>query len=223
MVNRILSEREIVKRQFLFLDHNFHKSKKINYTLGYKENNNVIGYSSPRVNFKSYIEVFTDMVNTGKFYLSFIDGSVVNMEYLFKDDEIYKHTLSFYPSYYNELGCSGSETLERYGVEEENDLKDLKVLLSNYIRVDFDEIGYEEHFHSLVHMHASIFKDSIRLPVESYILPLEFVCFVLKYIYKEKDEYLEQWYSELKSYKNSFSPRTLLTESELKRFRLHLR
>lgn len=223
MVSRNLSERDIVKQQFLYFGNNYYKCPKINRISGYKAEHNIIGFSSPRINFQSYREVYADMVENDKYYLIFIDGSILNMEYLFEGDIICKHTLSFYPSCNNELGSSGTEDLERYGIEDDIGIEKLQVLLSNYIRVDFDEVGREEYFHSLVHMHASVFKQSVRLPVESYILPLEFICFVLKYIYRENGQYLDEWYAKLQSDYNLFNPRNLLTESELKRFRLHFR
>ncbi len=223
MVNRKLSELEIVRKQFLFFENNYYKCAKINCVSGYREKHNIIGFSSPRINFKSYREVYTDMVENNKYYLIFIDGSILNMEYLFDGNIICKHTLSFYPSCNNELGSSGSEALEQYGIEDENEIEDLQILLSNYIRVDFDEVGRKEYFHSLVHMHTSVFKQSVRFPVESYILPLEFICFVLKYIYRENGQYLDDWYVKLQSDYNLFDTRKLLTENELKRFRLHFR
>lgn len=50
--------------------------------------------------------------------------------------------------------------------------------------MDFDEVGYKEYIHSLIHAHFGAEKNNeLRIPVEHVVLPYEFLFFVLKYIW----------------------------------------
>lgn len=126
-----------------------------------------LGTKTIKINANKYREVFDKMIEENIYTILLHDFSIINLYYEFDEKGILLHqSLSYIPYY-------------------ENDFFDTK-----YMRVDFEMEGRREFVHSLIHLHYSIYKNDIRLPVEKPIMPNQFVFFVLKYYYHINDKFL---------------------------------
>ena len=180
------TERYLVREQFMNLYLVQQVIGSINIVNNnYHERELSIGTKSEKITPERYITSFKQMEIEQTYTLTLIDDSMICLYYEFNDNEqIIKHELSFLPSYRIEDGSG----------EYYDDVSPFELFkrIRNYVRVDFDEVGYKEYIHSLIHAHFGAEKNNeIRVPVEHVVLPYEFLFFVLKYIYGVDDDELK--------------------------------
>ena len=121
------------------------------------------------------------------------------------------HILSYLPSFRNDSE-NGKEYTDENNEEEINFIQ-LHRRISNFVRVDFEEVGRKEYYHSLIHMHIGTERNALRIPIEHFVMPFEFLFFVLKYVYHLPDE-------ELTGIECEISRNSMLTEKEKKKLKL---
>lgn len=201
------TQKDIVRQQFLQLNNLQRKIKQINLVNEFHEKKYEIGDKSERIRLSSYAETFDDMIYNNKYTILLNDDSMIIMQYQFDESEkIIGHSLSFLPNFRRDLfdNCN-----------QEDEIKESQLFsrIGNYIRIDFDKQGQKEYYHSLIHMHVGTAKDNLRIPVEHFVLPFEFLFFVLKYIYRLPDE-------ELIDLDCCMQRENILTEHERKKVRM---
>ncbi len=202
------TERFLVRKQFndLFLIQQIIGLINI-VNNNYHEKELSIGTKSEKVTPERYVESFNRMEKEQTYTLTLIDDSMLCFYYEFNEKgQIVKHELSFLPSYRIEDGSG-----EYY---DEVPPFELFKKIRNYVRVDFDEVGYKEYIHSRIHAHFGTEKSNeIRIPVEHVVLPYEFLFFVLKYIYRIDD-------NELSSLQCDHRRESKLTNNERSKLKL---
>ena len=203
------TDRDIVSQQFLTFRILENEIDIINIANKYNCKMNEIGDTTDHVKESTYKAVFNDAISNDKYTILLMDDSIIAMNYVFNNDgSLKEQTLSYLPNYRNNI----DDREERY--QDANiDEKIFYEKISNYIRVDYTELGREECIHTLVHMHVGVFKGGIRFPLQHFLYPYEFLFFIFKYLYHKTDE-------ELKSIECDFMKESKLTELEMKRLRL---
>lgn len=170
--------------------------------------NRTIGVQSEKVRFKSYIESINSIIENNEYAIEFIDGAMVNFWYEFdKNGNCIMHSISYIP-YYKDVT---DEEIEDANI----DVCDFCERVSQYIRIDFEEQGRSDYFHSLIHLHMGPGRDSLRIPIDSVIYPDDFMFFVLNYIYREG---IEARYFEKRD--DSEMVRSFLSDAEKDRPRM---
>lgn len=201
------TQKDVVREQFLRLSSLQRRIKEINVVNEFHERRYEIGEESQRIRLNSYAEIFDHMIYNNEYTILLNDDSMIIMQYQFDESEkIIGHSLSFLPNFRRNL-------FDDCDQEEEIKESQLFSRLGNYIRIDFDEQGQEEYYHSLIHMHIGTAKDNLRIPVEHFVLPFEFLFFVLKYIYRLPDE-------ELTDLECSVQRENILTKQEMRKVRM---
>lgn len=199
-----LTEKEIVRAQFLNLHSLQSTIQKLNHINVYREKGSTIGDKSDKIRFHSYAETFDKMMYDSRYTILLDDDSMVFMFYEFDEQEnIIGHVLSYLPNfrdveeYYEGFWEeSDTESIEEVNlryivtVDEKKYLIRLHDKLSNFVRVDYEVDGNAEYYHSLIHMHVGTERNAIRIPVEHCVMPYEFLYFVLKYVYRLDDDEL---------------------------------
>lgn len=201
-------ERELVREQFInlyFIQQNIGTISVINGN--FHERERAIGIKSEKITPERYVESFNKMESEETYTLTLIDDSLICLYYEFDETGVItKHELSFLPSY----------KVEDESDEYNDDVSPFELFkrIRNYVRVDFDDVGYKEYTHSLIHAHFGCGKgNSIRIPVEHVVLPYEFLFFVLKYIYRIDDD-------ELLTLQFTYGRGSKLTDNEKDKLRL---
>ena len=208
-VDKILSEKEIVREQFWALPVLQQKIHIINDVNDYHETKNIIGNKADKIRFHSYMEAFDKMMYNCQYTILLEDDSMVFLFYEFNDNNnVTSHILSYLPSFRNDSE-NGKEYTDENNEEEINFIQ-LHRRISNFVRVDFEEVGRKEYYHSLIHMHIGTERNALRIPIEHFVMPFEFLFFVLKYVYHLPDE-------ELTGIECEISRNSMLTEKEKKK------
>lgn len=203
---------EIVEQQFLKIPILENRINNINTVSKYRKVENEIGNLADRVRYHTYMEVFNKMYRNEAYTISLVDGSMINMYYVFDGSKnMKKHTLSFMPNYRVDL--LDKQEQEEQELDANVSHEQLSLRLNNYIRIDFDEVGREDYYHSLVHLHIGISDQAIRIPMQYYMFPNDFLFFIFKYIYRHDDNTLKSLVPESKM-------RCILKENERKRLKL---
>lgn len=201
------TQKEIVREQFLQLNNLQRIIKEINVVNDFHERRFEIGEQSQRIRINSYAETFDSIMYNNEYTILLNDDSMIIMQYRFDESQkIIGHTLSFLPNFRRNLF---DEDVQSEEIKESQ----LFLRLGNYIRIDYDEQGQEEYYHSLIHMHIGTAKDTLRIPVEHFVLPFEFLFFVLKYVYRLPDE-------QLMGLECSMERESVLTKREMKKVRM---
>lgn len=201
------TQKEIVREQFLQLNNLQRKIKEINMVNDFHERMYEIGEESQRIRINSYAETFDDIMYNNEYTILLNDDSMIIMLYHFDESQkITGHSLSFLPNFRRNLFDEDDQN-------EEIKESQLFLRLGNYIRIDYDEQGQEEYYHSLIHMHIGTAKDTLRIPIEHFVLPFEFLFFVLKYVYRLPDE-------QLVGLECSVQRENILTKREMKKVRI---
>lgn len=220
------SGKELVRKQFLHLIVLQQKINILNHVNAYHEEKNIIGSKVAKIRFHSYMEVFDEMMYESRYTVLLEDDSMIFLFYEFDDnDKIVGHVLTYLPNFrgkreptiYDLDDEDKTEDKNNFGGEddelEEIDYIQLHKRISNFVRVDFEELGRKEFYHSLIHMHIGTEREALRIPIEHCVLPFEFLFFILKYIYQLPDE-------ELKSLECEMSRESMLTEKETEKLKL---
>lgn len=201
------TQKDIVREQFLQLNDLQRKIKEINVVNDFHEKRYEIGEESQRIRINSYAETFDDIMYNNEYTILLNDDSMIIMQYNFDESQkIIGHSLSFLPNFRRNLFDEDDQS-------EEIKESQLFLRLGNYIRIDYDEQGQKEYYHSLIHMHIGTAKDALRIPVEHFVLPFEFLFFVLKYVYRLSD-------GQLVDLECSVQRESILTEREMKKVRM---
>lgn len=189
-----MSDFEVIEAQFIRLQCIYREFIKINVFNDYIKTQNSIGICSEKIRYSNYIDIYNKMNDENTYCIQMIDGSLICMYYKFDSEKnLIYHNLSFIPNYLADICLDEDDVLgEEFEYSENIEIKvaDLNRRINNYIRIDFDDEGREEYYHALVHVHVGVFKDSIRLPINHFVTPFEFLHFILKYIYREPDTLL---------------------------------
>ncbi|HFI0084504.1 TPA: DUF2290 domain-containing protein [Streptococcus suis] len=148
-----------------------------------------IGKVTGKFNRRNYAERYKEVLDDKNYQISFQDESVVSMFYKFSESgEVIGYNLSFIPSV----------DIEVIDLTEESDFFDVGMV--DYIRLDFDEQGYEEIIHEIQHVHFGVSFDYLgykeeqsrkekRLPVSEIIYPWDFIYLILKFVYHMDKSY----------------------------------
>ena len=149
----------------------------------------------------NYTDSIDAISESGDYFISLFDGSLINVFYSFdSEDQLLAFSLSFLPNVVSEALF-------------ENDYSILQNYSGNYyLRIDYDPNSYRENIHTKIHMHTSLNKKDLRIPVNKIILPSEFLYFVLKNIYGKSDisTFKEKMIENIGTYERE----TLLSQDE---------
>jgi len=131
-----------------------------------------------------YIEIYKELNNKRSFNMKLIDGSLLQMMYLFKKDILLQHRLAFYPS--PELPSFQDEADSYMQDELFIDIIHRKIIPFP-LRFDFDvrKDIYVEVTHPKSHLTLGDVKDC-RIPVSAPLTPYWFVDFILRNFYQTK-------------------------------------
>ena len=217
--SNIMSDKSIVQNQFMKISGLQRKIQIINDVNDYHENQKSIGDKSEKIRFKTYMEVFDQMMYDARYTVLLEDDSMIFLYYEFDENgKIVEHVLSYLPNFRNEE--VSKENREIQDKDDRNGDADAEISsevlhrrLSNFIRVDYENEGRKEYFHSLIHMHIGTEREALRIPVEHCVMPFDFLFFVLKYIYHICDE-------QLICLESSKQKEVMLTEKERKKLKL---
>jgi hypothetical protein len=127
----------------------------------------------------SYSEIYTELERTHTYNLKMLDGALIQMMYLFKNDKIESHRLTFF----------SSPSLEKFQNDPEIYLEDeiyADVIAKNIVpfpfRFDFDADNPADIDHPKSHLTLGQYKNC-RIPVTSPLMPYHFIVFILRNIY----------------------------------------
>lgn len=156
--------------------------------------NNRIGNSINHTKRRNYNDVFNKVLNNDEYFIIFTDFSILHFDYMFDDEnQVIFSRLSYLPHIDNEA------------IENTQ--------YSKYIRIDYEPDDHKEIVHTKCHLHIGIDKNNFRIPVSTIIYPLEFIYFILKYIYHEDSKF-----TNLITLNNE--KEILLTNNEISKLRL---
>lgn len=120
------------------------------------------------------MEAFDKMMYNCQYTILLEDDSMVFLFYEFNDNNnVTGHILSYLPSFRNDSE-NGKEYTDENNEEEINFIQ-LHRRISNFVRVDFEEVGRKEYYHSLIHMHIGTERNALRIPIEHFVMPFEFL------------------------------------------------
>ena len=135
-----------------------------------------------------------ELIKNDNYYIIFNDFSILHFDYMFDEsNNVMFSRLTYLPYIENETNQD--------------------IQYSKYIRIDYEPDDHVEFVHTKCHMHIGIDKNNFRIPVATLFFPIEFIYFILKYIYHEDSEFL-------KLIKLENNKDTKLVESELNKLRL---
>ncbi len=129
----------------------------------------------------SYVEIYDCLKQERAYIAKMADGALIQMMYAFRDGELERHRLAFFPSPY----------LEEFQNNPEIYLADeiyAEVVAKNIVpfpfRFDFDcrEDVYEELEHPRSHLTLGQYANC-RIPVSAPLMPIHFIEFVLRNFY----------------------------------------
>lgn len=161
---------------------------------------NMIGNSLPHVKESNYNDIFSAVLNDKLYSVLFMDGSIITMYYQFDNqDNIQSANLHYLPN--PNIDSEDSDIFNIFSGYTQADI------LSKYIRIDFDDNGYEKFFHGYVHLHSTLNKNGPRFSLDTWLSPLQFIEFILITVYKQSVFALQDTYAK----------KQLLTSDELKK------
>ena len=199
-----------IEQQFLMFQELDKDIDIVNIVSKYHCSKNEIGETTDHVKYDTYQEIFDKLMRDEKYTILLTDDSIITMQYIFNSSgELLQHTLSFLPNYRQNDYNSEDDMQGNADISP----KEYSMKLSNYIRIDYEEKGREDYYHALVHLHMGVFKESMRIPLQCFLYPNEFLWFIFKYIYHVDDSKLSRLECELP--KNC-----LLKEKEIKKLRM---
>lgn len=130
-----------------------------------------------------YSEIYRELSEKRSYNVKLIDGGLLQIMYLFKDDRLVRHRLAYYPS----------PNLSPFQMEPDAYLRDelfLDIVSRRIVpfplRFDFDEAGAEDVIHPGCHLTLGDVKDC-RIPVSAPLTPRWFIEFVLRNFYQTRE------------------------------------
>lgn len=128
---------------------------------------------------RPYSEIFAEMRKNRDYNVSLPDGGLVQMQYIFEDDEVVKHRLGFFPS----------PDLSEF--QNDPDIYELDVMYAEIVgqkvvttpfRFDFDMDAFVDDDHPRSHVTIGQYQNC-RIPMRSALSPFKFVEFILGSFY----------------------------------------
>ena len=175
MKSKIPNDKDAILSEWRWIYANFPKFNLITDVKSPTVFQSTIGQRVDHFKKKNYIEKYTETVKDEKYSISLIDDSIICFYYIFDNDEkLVGHNLSYIPSPLSGDAPMGEE-----------------IAFSKYIRADYDKTGYENVFHTLVHLHISIYKTEFRIPIAHFLSPWDFLYIILKYIYHSHEDIID--------------------------------
>lgn len=143
-----------------------------------------------------YNEMFNQLVKNGTYNLKMLDGALISLQYRFKDNNLEKHRLSFFPS--PDLEAFQNEAEIYLEDELYSDVLD-KRIVTVPLRFDFDinEETYKPITHPISHFTLGQYKNC-RIPVASALTPYQFLLFIIMNFYHTAHEKYNDKISEFK-------------------------
>lgn len=160
----------------------------------------IIGQKTPKFTYENYQNSFKECEDDN-WQIRLLDDSLLSFFYEFNGEgKIIQYSLSFIPSF-NEgdlIGC----------VDRADILEVLNMCFTDYIRIDYSEVGYKRAIHEVQHLHKGLvernkpkslsgkdveegddvnLRNEFRIPVNNLLFPLDFVRFIIKYIYQNEE------------------------------------
>lgn len=126
-----------------------------------------------------YSDIYAELDQHGRFHVKLPDGGLLLFQYGFKNDELVKHRLAYFPS---PVLPTVEEAPELYQRDELYGDILLNRIVRFPIRFDFDPKNYRPKFHPHSHITLGQF-DNCRIPVSHPIPPNAFLLFVLRNFY----------------------------------------
>ena len=205
-----LTDFQIIEQQFLNFRILENDIDIINIVSNYCCRKNEIGITTEHIKYNTYKEIYNNTLRDEGFTILLTDDSIISMQYIFDDNgKLKKHTLSFLPNYKRDILSNEEEPQEDAVISSE----EFSMRLSNYMRIDYGELGRKDYYHALVHLHIGVFRESMRIPLQSFLYPNDFLFFIFKYIYHLEDEKLLKLECDIPK-------QCLLRENELKKLRM---
>ncbi len=132
-----------------------------------------------------YETIFDQCRKERDFNFMLIDGSLIQLQYRIKGNNLIEHILRFLPNPSFEKYQDNPEEFEElyYGIELFTNILDKKTIVFP-IRFDFSNI-HKEILHPKVHATFGNYKDC-RIPISKPISPKRFVSFILRNFYNYK-------------------------------------
>lgn len=205
-----LTDFDVIQQQFLEFQALDNDIGIVNIVNKYHCSKNEIGETTDHIKYDSYQEIFDKLLRDDKYTILLIDDSIITMQYIFDDNgKLLQHTLSFLPNYRQNILEDEEEMQEDADISP----KEFSRRLSNYIRIDYGELGRQDYYHALVHLHIGVFKESVRMPLQCFLYPKEFLFLIFKYIYHLEDD-------ELVKLECGLPKHCLLKDNEMKKLRM---
>lgn len=129
----------------------------------------------------SYHDIYLELERTQTYNLRMLDGALVHMMYLFRNNQVEKHRLTFFPSPFLEEFQNNTEIYLEDEIYAEVIMKNI---VPFPIRFDFDcrEEVVVEINHPKSHLTLGQYQNC-RIPVSAPLTPYHFISFVLRNFY----------------------------------------
>ena len=131
----------------------------------------------------SYVNLYEKYMHGRIFNLAFVDGGLIQMQFLFSNQVLVKHRLAFLPSPYESLY---SQHPVDYIRDQPSNNSTGGVVVGVPLRFDFDVDAYHRSTNSLLHPKSHFTLGNFpfcRVPVSSPLSPSTFIGFVLRNFY----------------------------------------
>ena len=196
-MTRAKQEKTIIASDINWLYANYNRIDMIMDVKPPLGNGGTLGYKVPHVKKNNYNSVYNNLIEEEKYTVCFIDMSIACMYYIFDNaGKIVGHNLMYMPA-----------------PNDENCGDDFDTICAKYIRIDYEQEGYHEIYHTQVHLHSGLYKTNFRIPLAHYCTPKEFIYFIIKYIYHSDCAFVDQLIT-------SRNKTMLLTENEQKAMKI---
>ena len=126
-----------------------------------------------------YTDLYKEIKENRDYNISLPDGGLIQLQYVFQDDEVEKHRLAFFPSPDLSEYQNDPEIYEMDLVYA--DIIDTKVVTTPF-RFDFDREAFIEGDHPMSHVTIGMYKNC-RIPMRSALSPFKFFEFILSSFY----------------------------------------
>jgi hypothetical protein len=128
---------------------------------------------------RPYADTYNVLNEKGAFNMRLIDGALLQFRYRFREGEVVKHILSFYPSpdlleYQNDPELYETDVLYAEVI--------MKDIVTTPVRFDFDHENFQDYVHPASHFTLGQYKNC-RIPVLGALTPHRFLNFILRAFY----------------------------------------
>ena len=170
-----------------------------------KNNTRFIGEKTAKFTYKNYHIRYRECDDEMNWQVKLLDDSLISFFYSFdKDGNLLEYSLSFIPSF-DEGAIEAVKNFSQI-------LPTLTPCFNDYIRIDFSDIGYRSGVHEKQHLHKGLvernksrnkeareedsledinLRNEFRIPINNIIYPLDFIYFIMKYIYDDDEKSLK--------------------------------